>query len=311
MQNKIAVIGECMLEVGGVTDQNIQPPLPANLSFGGDTLNTAVYLSRMGVEVDYITGLGDDVMSSWMLFQWQSEGVGCELVERFSNSVPGLYMIRLDESGERSFLYWRKNSPAARLFDDADKSVALFEKLMTYKQIYLTGISLAIYSEQGRQRLLDFLQHFRANNGQVIFDGNYRPGLWPSQAIAQEAYKQMYRISDVVLPTDEDEEMLFGTETPEQVLLRLQSLGVAEIVLKMGPNGCFIASGAETVLVPSKAVIVVDSTAAGDSFNAGFIASKNKGQTSKEAALVGHQLASRVIQHKGAIIPVSAMPVIE
>lgn len=308
MRNKIAVIGECMLEVSSLSSDESQQSLPASLSFGGDTLNTAVYLARLGVEVDYVSGLGDDSMSSWMLGQWRSEGVGCNLVERFSGAVPGLYMIQLDENGERSFLYWRKNSPATRIFDDANKAAELFEKLLVYQQIYLSGISLALYQEAARHRLFDFLVRYRQQGGQVVFDGNYRPRLWASPEVARDAYEHMYRICDLVLPTDEDEEMLFGPETPEQVIQRLQSFGVEEVVLKMGPNGCLIGCGAESQFVPSEKVVVVDSTAAGDSFNAGFLAAKVEGKSSQDAASQAHKLASTVIQHRGAIIPLEAMP---
>ena len=308
MRNKIAVIGECMLEVSSLSNDDAQRSLPSSLSFGGDTLNTAVYLARLGVEVDYVTGLGDDSMSSWMLSQWRAEGVGCNLVARFVNSVPGLYMIQLDEKGERSFLYWRADSPATRIFDDASEAEELFEKLLGYQQIYLSGISLALYAEPARHRLFDFLTRYRAQGGKVVFDGNYRPRLWSSPEVARDAYEHMYRISDLVLPTDEDEEMLFGTEKPEEVVKRLQSFGVEEVVLKMGPNGCLLARGHELELVPSQQVTVVDSTAAGDSFNAGFLASKIRGDSSETAALAAHKLASTVIQYRGAIIPLAEMP---
>ena len=308
MRNKIAVIGECMLEVSSLSNDDAQQSLPCSLSFGGDTLNTAVYLARLGVEVDYVTGLGDDSMSSWMLSQWRAEGVGCNLIARFANSVPGLYMIQLDEKGERSFLYWRANSPATRIFDDAGEAEELFEKLLGYQQIYLSGISLALYAEPARHRLFDFLTRYRAQGGKVVFDGNYRPRLWSSPEVARDAYEHMYRISDLVLPTDEDEEMLFGTEKPEEVVKRLQSFGVEEVVLKMGPNGCLLAQDQDLQLVPSQQVTVVDSTAAGDSFNAGFLASKIQGESSESAALAAHKLASTVIQYRGAIIPLGEMP---
>ena len=308
MRSKIAVIGECMLEVSSLANDANQQTLPSSLSYGGDTLNTAVYLARLGVDVDYVTALGDDVMSDWMLGQWRNEGVGCNLVARLPNSVPGLYMIKLDENGERSFLYWRSNSPATRLLDNPDEAALLFDKLFAYQRIYLSGITLALYSEPARHRLFDFLARYRKQGGKVAFDGNYRPRLWSSPEVARDAYEHMYRISDLVLPTDEDEAMLFGPEEPEEVVKRLQAFGVEEVVLKMGANGCLLAQDKELEFVPSKVVKVVDSTAAGDSFNAGFLAAKIDGADSHSAALVAHNLASTVIQHRGAVIPSVAMP---
>ena len=318
MQNKIAVIGECMLEVSGLSNDGFlnsgfvnkepQQTLAATLSFGGDTLNTAIYLARLGVAVDYVTALGDDSLSAWMLSQWQAEGVGCDLVARFPHSVPGLYLIQVDEHGERNFLYWRAQSPATKIFDDKSDANHLFEKLLAYQHIYLSGISLSLYAEPARARLFDFLARYRMQGGQVIFDSNHRPRLWSSPEAARDAYEPMYRLADLALPTDEDEQMLYGEARPEEIVKNLQSFGIKEVVLKMGRDGCLISQGAALELVPAEAVPVTDSTAAGDAFNAGFIAAKMQGKNSTEAALLGHKLASSVLQHRGAIIPLSAMP---
>ena len=200
MRNKVAVIGECMLEVSTMGGDGNHSSLSAGLSFGGDTLNTAIYLARLGIDVDYVSALGDDDMSGWMLDQWRAEGVGCNLVSRIENTVPGLYLIQIDEHGERSFLYWRANSPATRLFDNAAEADVMFEQLSAYQHIYLSGISLAIYTEAARHRLFDFLKKYRAKGGEVIFDGNYRPRLWASPEVARDAYETMYRLADLVLP---------------------------------------------------------------------------------------------------------------
>src|SRR4051812_50110599 len=80
-------------------------------SYGGDTLNTAIYLARLGVAVDYVTALGDDPWSDEMIAGWAAEGIGTEQVARVPGRVPGLYIIQTDARGERSFLYWRGNAP--------------------------------------------------------------------------------------------------------------------------------------------------------------------------------------------------------
>ena len=118
----------------------------------------------------------------------------------------------------------------------------------------------------------------------------------------------MYQLTDLALPTVEDEQALFGDEDHAAVIERLQSWGVAEIVLKMGPRGCVVIAGDREELVPAKEAQVVDTTSAGDSFNAGYLASRLRGESATAAAAAGHRLASVVIQHRGAIIPASAMP---
>ena len=298
----VAVIGECMLELTHGDNVNTKRSLPMNMSYGGDTLNTAIYLCRNDVEVSYVTGLGDDIMSDWLLDEWRAEAIDCSLISRMPNSVPGMYMINVAEDGERSFLYWRKNSPASRLFDDAEHADRLFRSLRKFSHIYLSGISLAIYPATSRARLFDLLAAYRNEGGKLIFDGNYRPNLWPSVAMAQQAYVQMYRLTDIALPTLEDEAMLFGFDTAEQVITATAKHGVPEIVVKMGGEGCLAFYNEESSFVSAMPTTPVDTTAAGDSFNAAYLAARLHGSTVVDACNAGHALASQVIQHRGAII---------
>jgi 2-dehydro-3-deoxygluconokinase len=276
---------------------------PMSLNYGGDTINTSIYLARNGVNVSYISGLGDDINSDWLLNEWQSEGVDCSMVTRFPNSVPGMYMINVADDGERSFLYWRKGSPASRLFDDNESVNKLFESIAGFGYLYLSGISLAILPDDSQQNLFSMLEQYRQQGGRLIFDGNYRPNLWSSREVAREAYEQMYKITDIALPTLEDESLLFGFESAEQVMQAIREHGVSQIVVKMGPEGCLALHDGVVDYVEAEAVTPVDTTAAGDSFNAGYLAARFKGLNGVEACRSGHRLASRVIQHPGAIVP--------
>ena len=311
MHKRIAVIGECMLEMNLDSDcrsHHSEPRLNAGLSFGGDTLNTALYMSRLGASVDYVTALGDDHLSDWMIRQWQAEGIRCDLVKREANATPGLYLIETDASGERTFHYWRDRAPAKRLLDSPQAAKHLFAQLKQFDAVYLSGISLAILSPYGRECLYDFFAEFRQSGGQVIFDGNYRPRLWGSETLTRKAYEQTLRLTDVALPTFEDEQMLFEDKDTDAALARFQEWGVNEIVLKLGVDGCLVVQkNREPKLVPANKVVPVDTTAAGDSFNAGYLASRLNGNSAEESARNGHRLASIVIQHRGAVIPQSAM----
>lgn len=316
MQDKIAILGECMLELRGGRAEASLATLPMNLSYGGDTLNTAIYLSRLGIHSEYFTALGDDSMSAWMIEQWQKEGVGCAAVARYPESTPGLYLIETDDTGERSFSYWRDQAPVRNLLNSDDKARHFLSQLEGFGWLYLSGITLALFSSDASSdasgnsfdRLIHAMAEFRAGGGKVIFDGNYRPRLWSSVEAAQQAYQTMYGMADLALPTFEDEQLLFGDANPDITVERLKQADVAEMVLKLGAEGCRVETRTESLLVPAKVVEVVDTTSAGDSFNAGYIAAKLKGESLQNAALAGHTLASTVIQHRGAIIPKASMP---
>src|SRR5579862_9588506 len=152
---KVASIGECMIEFSAARDGLFAR------GFGGDTLNTAVYLSRLGIETAYVTALGDDALSEAMVAAWQAEGVDTREVLRVPGRVPGLYMIERDARGERSFLYWRDRAPARELFDRVDPS--LLDRLARFDWLYLSGISLSLYGDSGRTRLRELLATTRRN----------------------------------------------------------------------------------------------------------------------------------------------------
>lgn len=272
------------------------------LSYGGDTLNTAVYLSRLGLSVSYVTALGDDPLSSEMIESWQQENIDCSLVDRHEGAVPGLYFIDTDASGERSFLYWRDQAPAKRLLDDAENAQRIFNALKAFDYVYLSGITLAILTDASRDRLIAWLPEYREDGGKVIFDNNYRPRLWPSAEDARACYSDLYAMTDIALPTFDDECLVFGRSSEDACLQRLLDAGISEIVLKLGAQGCRVCTLSEDERINAYSVTVRDTTAAGDSFNAGFLAHRLSGATLSDAADVGCRLASIVVQHRGAII---------
>ncbi|WP_448190999.1 sugar kinase [Azospirillum sp. sgz301742] len=284
-----------------------RPDGSLTMGFGGDTLNTAVYLARLGVAADYVTALGDDPTSAGMIAAWQAEGVGTQHVLRLPGRLPGLYMIETDAAGERRFLYWRDMAPARELFV-LPQSPALIEALEGYDLLYLSGISLAIWGERGRDVLFALLDRVRARGGRVAFDTNWRPRLWPDRETAQRAYDAMLSRTDIALPGVTDLRELYGDADADAVLARVRAAGVPEIVLKLEAPGCIVSDGGTGVDVPAERVsTVVDTTAAGDSFSAGYLAARLEGRTPVEAARAAHRLAAAVIQHRGAIIPRDAM----
>jgi 2-dehydro-3-deoxygluconokinase len=302
---RVALIGECMIEMQ-------RDDAAINQSFGGDTLNTAVYLARLCprsmASVDYVTALGQDPFSEAMLQAWQAEGVGTERVRQISNALPGLYFIQTDAYGERQFLYWRGEAAARFCFDgpEADATLAALE---AYDVIYLSGISLAVLTDSGRQRLLDTLTKARSHGARIIFDNNYRPRLWPSREDAQGHYRALLSQVDLALITWEDDADLFGFTNTETLFAAYEALGVTEVVLKRGDSPCLIHTDKMVLTVTGeKAPCVVDTTAAGDSFSAAYLACRLQGGEPEQAARWGHRLAVHVIQHRGALIPASAMP---
>lgn len=299
---RVACIGECMLElVGGDASA-------MTLSYGGDTLNTAIYLARLGVAVDYVTALGDDPYSDWMIEQWRAEGVGTDLVVRVAGRLPGLYAIRTDDRGERQFFYWRDQAPARDLFS-LPESATVAERLVDYDWIYLTGVTLSLYSVEQRAGLYRRLDDARENGGKVAFDSNYRPRGWNGSEEARAVMTELLGRMDLALPTLADDRQIFDDENANACADRLHRAGIEEVVVKMDAQGCLVSGNGRREMMPTVArEKPVDTTGAGDSFNAGYLAARLAGAVPRDAARQAHRLAGEVIMHPGAVMPREVMP---
>jgi 2-dehydro-3-deoxygluconokinase len=301
----VYAIGECMIELQ-------KSSTGMDYRFGGDTLNAALYMARLldpsRVKVAYVTALGVDGMSDEMCASWEGEGIDTGCVLRLPDRLPGIYMIENEPNGERRFHYWRKDSAARHWLEAPDAGKVLL-KLAAARMVYLSGISLAILSPADRELLIASLAQCRARGGSVVFDNNYRPRLWESAEVADEVYRRVLAHCDIALLTLDDEQALYGAVDAMAAIERTRALGVAEIVVKCGAAPCVVWANGEAVSVaPAPVANVVDTTAAGDSFGAAYLAARLSGANPLDAARAGHRLAGAVIGHRGAIIPRQSMP---
>lgn len=295
---QVIAIGEVMAEFSRGADGRY------GAAYGGDTFNTAVYLARAGIATGYATALGDDSYSDAIRAAAEAEGIATRLMLRVPGRTTGLYIIDTDSRGERSFTYWRDTSPARDLFElNGWETVA--EALIEASVIYLSGITLSLYSNNGLGRLLATLEFARERGARIVFDTNFRPRNWGGDiARARAVFAQALKRSSIALPTFEDEVMLWGDGSPAATAERLATFGVPEVVVKNGAEGALVMAGGTSHFVPIPAPVEpVDTTAAGDSFNAAYLAARLTGATPVAAAEAGHALAGRVIRHRGAIMP--------
>lgn len=294
---RILSIGEAMVELG----QSDQPGL-WRLGIAGDTLNTAWYLRRLlgaDWQVDYLSRVGTGAFSQQMVDFLAAEGIGTAHVGRDPDREIGLYAISLKD-GERSFAYWRDTSAAKRLADDP---AALDAALDGATVAYFSGITVAILPPEGRANLLTALAQAKATGTRIVFDPNLRPRLWTDGDTMRQGISDAAAGADLVLPSFDDEATHFGDADPQATVARYLALGAGQVVVKNGGGpirfGGAEGSGTITDLPPETPV---DSTAAGDSFNAGYLAAILSGADCAKAIAAGHDLSRKVIRHRGALV---------
>jgi 2-dehydro-3-deoxygluconokinase len=301
LAKRFVSIGECMIEMSGGEDRQYR------MGFAGDTLNTAWYARALLPKhwsVDYVTALGDDMYSAQMRAFLDENGIGTGHIQEIKGRRPGLYLIH-QAGGDRHFTYWRGQSAAKLLADDAE---ALDASLKGADIVYFSGISLAILAPRARGKLMKAIVKARNAGARVVFDPNVRPALWTSPEVMGSALTAAATIADVVMPTHSDEAPVFGDASAEATAERYLGIGVEEVAVKDGASPALVATAGLRESVPaSKPEKIVDPTGAGDSFNGAYLAARVAGSDPVEAAKAAHRVAGIVIGHKGALVDPSLL----
>jgi 2-dehydro-3-deoxygluconokinase len=281
----------------------------AAFAWGGDVVNTAVYLARqaghLGARPELMSAMGADAGSEAIVAAWAAQGVGVAHVLRDPARSAGRYKISLGPDGQRSFSYDREKSAARSFFEHAEADATL-EWAAGADILYLTGVTLSIFGEAARGRIGELARRVKARGGEVVFDANYRAAGWPSPAAAWAAIEALAPAITLAMPSSDDHAALQGPSPPAEAAAAWLALGVREAVVKLGPEGAYVANAdGERIAVPAAVPQrIIDTTAAGDAFNAAYIAVRLlEGASMEAAARQGAALAAEVIAWPGAIAP--------
>jgi 2-dehydro-3-deoxygluconokinase len=296
MMGRVIAFGECMVEL------SFTGPSAAAIGYAGDTFNTAIYLRRLGLQVAYATALGEgDRFSRGILGRMGDTGIDTDLVTLVPGRLPGLYAIERNAAGERSFDYWRGEAPIRDFFRlaDLDKLARAFAEA---ELIYLSGISLAVIGREGRGRLSAMLAEARGQGAAIAFDPNFRARLWPSTGEARAAVDEVAPLCRFISFSTADVEALFPAGAQETVRA-WADLGIEVVARDEDRRITVHAHGSAMAFAPRPAGPVVDTTGAGDSFNAAYLAARLAGEAIGKAVTDAQVLAGRVVGCIGAIIP--------
>ena len=298
---RIVGVGEAMIEFAPVGEALYRR------GFAGDTLNTCWHIAQLlgdRARVGYCTRVGTDAFSNQLVDFVAAGGMDTTAIARDPERTIGLYVISL-AGAERSFSYWRETSAARRLADDPDTLRAALHECAL---IHVSGITLAVIGQGGRTNLIQALGEARRDGAVVSFDPNVRLRLWRDLDAVREAFGAMLAVTDIALPSFDDEALVWGDGDPDATLARFAAAGVAEIVVKNGAGEITSFAQGVRALAPTRAVANIrDTTGAGDAFNAGYLAARYVGVAPQQAVRFAQGVAGEVIGHFGALAPGEAL----
>ena len=310
MYKKAIFLGECMIELNGDISSLENNSSNIKINFGGDTYNSAVYFSRLTndkTNTFYSTALGKDNFSKKMISRFKNENIKCDYIRTDGENPPGLYSIEINEKGERSFSYWRDQSPSKYIFLGS-KGKKLVKDINNADVFYYTGISAGILDEKQRKDLINI-----GSTATICgFDFNYRSQLHYNKKVSQLLFNEINNRVDIHFVSFDDARELFKIKNPLEIFEIINEK--KNLILIRYKNSIIFKNKQQeikTVTVPHGEV--VDTTAAGDAFNGSFLAimNNNKNVPVEENILISHSVTREVIKHRGAIISKNKMPKIK
>ena len=299
-----------MIELNGDTSSLENNSSSIKINFGGDTYNSAVYFSRLTnnkTNTFYSTALGKDNFSNKMISRFKNENIKCDYIRTDGENPPGLYSIEINEKGERSFSYWRDQSPSKYIFLGS-KGKKLVKDINNADVFYYTGMSAGILDEKQRKDLIKI-----GSTATICgFDFNYRSQLHYNKKVSQLLFNEINNRVDIHFVSFDDARELFKIKNPLEIFEIINEK--KNLILIRYKNSIIFKNKQQeikTVTVPHGEV--VDTTAAGDAFNGSFLAimNNNKNVPVEENILISHSVTREVIKHRGAIISKNKMPKIK
>jgi fructokinase len=288
----VTALGEILIDELKTEDGTV-----ANV--GGAPANFARGAARMGLKSAFIGAVGDDRQGRNCILALVGDSV--EPLCSVKHAATTVALVTLDASGDRDFRFVRG---ADALLTETDIPVSA---------IASSGIlhigTLSLSEEPVRGATLAALAAAKEAGVPVSCDVNYREALWPSPETARDAALSVLPEVSYLKVSGEEAELLAGAMPPEKAAEELAALGPKIVAVTLGADGAVVFSGGSTVRIAAKPVSVVDTTGAGDSFWAAFLAcmirSGAEGEISPELAQrcaeAGVEAAAECVSRQGAL----------
>ncbi len=292
-ENDILTVGELLIDmISADYDEGDFSCSIYNKFFGGSPSNIAMNVKKLGVNSLVASAIGED-------------GLGKFLINNFKNTnMDTSYIQQVDYATSMVLVTKSKTSPVPIFYRAADYQLSYTSKLEdVLKNSKIVHFSCWPISKMpARDTVERVIKEARKNNILICFDPNYHPMIWQKGEDGIEYVKSMISKVDIIKPSEDDAERLFGKDSCENQIEKFLKLGAKFVIMTLGKDGAIVSNGEETIRFNALATEVVDTTGAGDAFWAGFYASIVKGYTIKESLNLVFAVSAYKLKYTGAVV---------
>lgn len=290
--NDLLTIGELLVDL--ISDQYDEGSQEGayRKHFGGAPANIAMNTRRLGIRSQIVAAVGKDQLGDFLIQRVRQEGIKPEGIERVDSATS---MVLLTKS---------KASPVPVFYRSADYQLVLTEGLKNtlLQSNVLHFSSWPISMQPARETIEQALELAVRHRILVGFDPNYHPMVWQRGEDGRAYIKSIIGKVDIVKPSEDDAERLFGVDTPRNQVQKFLELGAKLVIMTLGKEGAIVSNGDEWLQFPSLATEVEDTTGAGDAFWSGFYSALIKGYSLKESLKLGFAVSAFKLKYTGAVV---------
>ena len=292
---KVDIIGASIVDVlvtpadERVFETGSYPADKIVMSYGGDALNEATVLHKLGGDVRLNTLLGDDEAGKAVLRRIEQVGLDTKCIQIKNDMRTSVNVVLVKPSGERCFLTDPQASQRRLQMEDIALPFAEDTEILCFASIFVfpmmkTKEMAEVFREAKEQGILVCADMTKRKNGECTAD-------------VAEALKYV----DYLFPNDAEAMLLTGKESVEEAVADLIDAGVSNVVIKCGEKGCYIRTSEEEFWVAAEEKVeCIDTTGAGDSFVGGFLYALSNDMNLKECAAMANRCGAKAVQHIGA-----------
>ncbi|MDR0324124.1 MAG: carbohydrate kinase [Treponema sp.] len=255
----VCALGELLIDFtpSGVNEQGInlfgQNP-------GGSAANMLAMITKLGGRTAFIGKVGDDEFGRFLEKVLKDAGVDSFGLVKDCDCLTTLAIVHLNESGERSFSFYRREGADLMLiWKEVKKEIIDTSRVFHFSSVGLSG-------QPCRDTIREAVRYAKLKEKIISYDPNYRSFLWPDEAEAKTEIRKFLGSADILKVSEEEMIFLTGETDLEKGAYLLAEKGPAIVFVSLGHKGAYFRCADGTGYIPAFNVNTIDTTGAGDAF---------------------------------------------
>ena len=297
MKINVCSIGEAMIEISNIKNSLY------NQSFAGDTLNFCNYLDKKKLNAFFLSAIGKSEINQSLLDFIRSKNISTKYIKQINQFEVGLYLIKNKDNGEKQFFYWRDESAAKQYFNNID-FLNLYKELKNFDYIYFSGITLSIIHTSKLNNFIKLLKLLKSKKIKIVFDFNIRPSRWNKKNL-NIFLDSVLKFVDICFLSGEDMNYWKNKNDIKSYEQIVRKYKLKHSIFRKNAKFTYVFLNKTRYVFRNKLLKkVVDTSGAGDGFNAAYLSNFIVNNDPLLAIKAGSSLGSKIVMKKGAIVDV-------